>query len=41
MVGLGGCASDGGIIQSRGWLLKVELLRAPNLHLAMQLLRFK
>ena len=41
MVGLGGCASDGGIIQSRGWLPKVELLQAPNLHLVMQLLRFK
>ena len=41
MVGLRGCASDGGIIQSRGWLPKVELLQAPNLYLAMQLLRFK
>ena len=38
MAGLCGCASHGVIIHSRGWLPKVELLQAPNLYLAMQLL---
>ena len=41
MAGLGGCASHGVIIHYRGWLPKVELLQAPNLHLVMQLLNFK
>ena len=38
MAGLRGCASHGVIIHSRGWLPKVELLQAPKLYLAMQLL---
>ena len=41
MAGLRDCASYGVIIHSRGWLPKVELLQAPNLHMVMQLLNFK
>ena len=41
MAGLRVCARHGVIIHSRGWLPKVELLQAPNLHMVMQLLNFK